>query len=305
MPTHIVTDKEELEKWRLAGSIAAQALSYGASLLRPGASLLEVSDKIEEKILGLGGRMAFPVQISCDQIAAHYCAEPDDPALFREQVACLDIGVHVDGCIGDTAMTVDLSGKHQQLLDASRDALSAAIAVIRPGVSLGAIGRAVQDAITAKGFAPVVNLSGHGLAPYKVHTKPSIPNFDSGDKATLQKGQVIAIEPFATTGQGRIQESSHASIFSLVAKKPSRNPFVRAIMPEVEKFQGLPFTTRWLTRKFPLLKVNAALREMLRTGMLEQHAPLVEVKHGLVSQAEHSIIVDDEPEILTRGILTK
>ena len=96
-------DMEIIEKYRKAGRIAGEVLKYGAALIKPGARLLHVLNKIEEKILNLGGEMAFPPQISMDAIAAHYCADPDDPIIFKDQVASLDIGVHVDGYIGDTA----------------------------------------------------------------------------------------------------------------------------------------------------------------------------------------------------------
>ena len=63
---------EDLEKFRKAGKITAEALEYGKSLIKPGASLLEVSELIEKKIEALGGKPAFPAQISMDSIAAHY-----------------------------------------------------------------------------------------------------------------------------------------------------------------------------------------------------------------------------------------
>lgn len=291
---------EDLEKWRKAGKIAAEVLEYGKSLIKPGAKLLEVSELIENKIDELGAKPAFPVQISPDSVAAHYCADPDDKTIFEEQVCCLDIGVHVDGFIGDTACAVDLSGRYSDLVKASEEALKEAIRVVRIGVTVSEIGKAIQETISSFGFSPIKNLSGHGLSRFNIHDKPTIPNFDTGDKTELEKGMVVAIEPFATDGVGMIYEQEQGNIFALVQKKPVRSSFAREILKEIEKYQGLPFTTRWLTKKFSPAKVNFAFRELLRADIIKQYPPLPEKNKGIVTQAENSLIVDDKIEILTK-----
>jgi len=68
-------DKEDIERLKKAGKITAQVREYGASLIKKDASMVEVLDKIEEKIKELGGKPAFPAQISCNHIAAHYCLQ--------------------------------------------------------------------------------------------------------------------------------------------------------------------------------------------------------------------------------------
>lgn len=293
-------DIGDIENWRRAGKIAAEALQYGKGLIKQGAKLLDVSDKVDQKITDLGGKPAFPTQISCDQIAAHYCAEPDDNIIFDKQLACLDVGVHIDGAIGDNACTVDLSGGNSELLKASQEALKEAIKVVKIGATLGEIGKAINDTIVSLGFVPIRNLSGHGLGLYDIHSSPTIPNFDTGDRTVLEKGQVIAIEPFATDGAGIIYEGEHANIFALVSPKPVRSMFTRQILKEIGKFDGLPFTIRWLTRKFPLLKVNFALRELLNVGAITKFPPLIDRNKGIVSQAEHTLFVDDKVEVLTK-----
>lgn len=294
---NLVHNIEDLKK---AGRIAAQALQYGGSLIKPGASLLEVVKKIEDKIIELGGDMAFPAQISCDHIAAHFCPEADDDIIFENQVACLDVGVHINGNIGDNALTVDLSGQNTELVKASREAVNNAIKIIRPGIQIGEIGKTIQETIESLGFSPIRNLSGHGLGHYGIHTKPSIPNFDTGDKTELVEDMVIAIEPFATDGAGMIYESDKASIFMLRDPKPTRNPFGREIIKEIKRLKGLPFTTRWLTDKMHVAKVNSGLKELIANGSLMSFPPLVDKNKGLVSQAENSLLVKEKPIILTR-----
>lgn len=294
-------DSKEIEKYKQAGKIVAEALNYGKGLIKKGALMVEVLDNIEEKIFDLGGKPAFPAQISCNHIAAHFCPEEDDKTMFAEQVVCLDVGVHVDGFIGDTAATIDLSGKHEELIKAAEEALSNAIKIIKEGTTTGDIGLAIQETIQKYGFAPVRNLSGHGLGRYQVHAKPNIPNFDNGDKTKIEKGTVFAIEPFASSGAGIVQDSGNATVFELINKRPARTPITRQVLKEIESYNGLPFTTRWLTKKFGL-KAKLALREITQLGMLYSHPPLADKNKGVISQAEHTILADDDGKAT---ILTK
>ena len=292
---------ENIQDWRKAGKIAAEAREYGKNLIKKQASLLEVSDKIEKKIEQLGGKPAFPVQISCDHFAAHYCADPDDKTIFENQLICLDVGVHVNGAIGDNACSVDLSGKNEDLVKASKQALENATKILQIGTTLSEIGKTIQETIQSFGFSPIKNLSGHGLDLFQIHTPPSIPNFDNGNKETLKKGQIIAIEPFATNGVGMIYETERANIFSLKSAKPVRSPFARQILKFIaEEYQTLPFTTRWLSRKFGLGKTNLALKELLNKGIIDKFPPLPEKNKGLVSQAENTFLIDDKVEVLTK-----
>jgi len=293
-------DSETIAKYKKSGKIAASALAYGKELIKKDAKVLDVCNKVEEKILSLGGVPAFPAQISMNSIAAHYCPEDDDEIVFSDQVVCLDVGVHVDGFIGDNACTVDLSGENSSLVKASSEALKAAIEKVKVGVKLSSIGKVIEETITSFGYLPVRNLSGHGLDAYNVHCPPTIPNFDTKSDEVLEKG-VIAIEPFATTGAGMIHEKGEPSVFNMVGRKSVRVGFVRNIQKEIEKLNGLPFTTRWLTKKFSIAQVKFSLNQFKQFGVLKEYPPLVEKQDGLVSQAEHSLLVDDEVVVLTEG----
>jgi methionyl aminopeptidase len=288
------------EKYIEAGKIAATALKYGAEHIQIGKSLLSATDAAEQKVLDMGGEFAFPPQISLNEIAAHYCAEPNDETIFKKgDLAKIDVGVMIDGYVGDNALTVNL-GDNEKLVKASRDALNNVLELIKPGITLSEIGKTIQDTITKAGYSPVKNLSGHGVNQYVYHDKPSIPNYDTGDKTELQAGQVIAIEPFASTGSGIIFESAHSNIFSMRKKKPVRNLITRNVLKEILKYKDMPFTTRWLTKTIPLPKVNFAIRELLQHGVINSYPPLPDTEKGLISQAEHTVMVEDEPIVTTR-----
>lgn len=290
-------DEETYNKYIQAGKIAAQALQFGKSLIKPGAKVTEVLDQVENKIIELGGEIAFPAQISLNETAAHFCPLLNDQTEFKDQVCKLDVGVHIDGYIADTALTVDLSGKNQDLIKASQEALNKALEIIKPGLEIREIGQAIHKEITKYNFAPIKNLSGHGLGQFDVHSKPSIPNYDTGDERVLEEGMVFAIEPFASTGKGIVYESGEAGVFMLTTKKPTRNPITREVLKEIETYQGLPFAKRWLEKKFGA-KVNFAFRELRQLGCLKEFPPLVDEGKGMVSQAEHSVIITKNKAIV-------
>ena len=209
-------DREILEKYRSAGRILAEVLEEARQRVEVGAALLDVAEFVEGAIRSRGAQPAFPCNISLDRNAAHYTPSPNDKSVFGENMVKLDVGVHVDGYIADAAITVDLSG-HEKLAEASCAGLDAALELVGPGVSTATIGKAIEEAITGYGFKPVSNLTGHGLSRYLAHDEPAVPNKVLDKGTVLKAGDVIAIEPFATNGSGRISESPINEIYGLSA----------------------------------------------------------------------------------------
>lgn len=282
-----------------AGRIAKQALTYGKSLIKPGAYYRDVITKITKKIHELGAIPAFPPQMALNDVAAHFLPQPDEDIIFSNQLVKLDIGVCFNGAIGDCAVTIDLMGKYQALVDAAEAALLAAEKSITVGQSLGNIGKIIEDTILSHGFKPIRNLSGHGLGKFQIHTSPIIPNYDNRSKEVIKPGMTFAIEPFATDGKGLIYEAGTPAIFSLISSKPVKSNTARAILTKIQTFKGLPFAIHDLLEKdMSTIEVSSALFELLSLGIVIGHAPLLEEARGLVAQAENSILVDNEGKVV-------
>ncbi len=293
-------DKETINKYKEAGRIANKIIREGAKKITIGADMTEVLDWIEKRIKEEGAGIAFPAQISLNNIAAHYCPGKDEKITFKEgDMAKLDIGVHIEGHVADTALTVNL-GADDNITKASKEALKQALKIIRPGTTLGEIGRTIQETIESYGLKPIRNLSGHGLGEYEIHTKPNIPNYDTKDPTTLKEGMVIAIEPFATNGAGMIYESNNPTLFSQINNKPVRSTTAREILRKIREYNGLPFTSRWLEREYGTGKTRLGINELIRNGNLISHPPLPDKQGGIVSQHEHSVIVLEKPIIYTK-----
>ncbi len=288
--------KDEIfENYHNAGDIAAKILRRGAREIREGVSYLEVVESIEMQVGQEGAALAFPLNVSLNEDAAHDTASPDDVRVFsRGDVAKLDLGVQVEGYIADTATTVDL-GNNSLLLEASEHALGAAIKAVRPGTTAGELGAAIQKEIEYRGYRPIANLTGHGLDRYILHRSPTIPNIGINGGVVLEEGMVFAIEPFATTGSGHVGEKSRKEIYSQISQKPVRTPVARNILGTVKERHGLPFARRWLSDK----KSDIALSALVRSQVLHVYPVLSDIPGSLVSQHEHTVIVTDEGCIVT------
>jgi methionyl aminopeptidase len=288
-----VQEAEVLDKYREAGRILAEVRGEAIKKVKVGEKLLDVAESIERSIQQKGGAVAFPTNISLNDEAAHATPSKADASIFGRDLVKLDIGVHIDGYIADTAITIDL-GSNKRLVEASSTALERAIDVVRADVDTAAISAVIEQAITDYGFHPVVNLTGHGLERYTQHAPPAIHNRRTQSGTKLKEGQVIAIEPFSSNGNGRVYETGKAEIFSLVKAKPVRSPEARAILKEIETYKSLPFARRWLKGR-----VDLGLKQLETVGII--HAYPVLRDRGLVSQAEDTLIVTtDGSEVITR-----
>ena len=287
----------QYENHREAGEILAQVREEAAERVEVGASHLELAEWTEERIRELGGEPAFPVNISIDEEAAHATPSADDSSTFGEEMINLDIGVHIDGWLADTAITVDLSG-HDGLAEAPEAALDAALDLVEPGVETGEIGAAIEEVIDGYGYNPVVNLTGHGLGRWDQHTPPNIPNRAVSQSVELEAGDVVAVEPFATDGGGKVSEGNDEQIFALDREQSVRNRDARQALDQItEEFRTLPFATRWLD----VDRSEMALRRLERQNVVHGYPVLKEDEGALVSQKEHTVVVtEDGCEVTTR-----
>jgi len=296
MTDNVHNKQDILEKYREAGRILKTVRTEAVEMVRVGNTLLQVAEFIENRTIELGGKPAFPCNISRNQEAAHATPKIGDTDVFGKDMVKLDLGVHVDGYVADSAVTVDLSG-NSDIKKAAEEALAAAIELAKPGISTGELGAAIEDSIRSYGLNPILNLTGHGLSQYEAHDDPSVPNRHVEGGAILKEGDVLAIEPFATDGVGTVHDGNWAEIYSLIRKKPVRLPAVRNVLKQVEEYRELPFAKRWLKSD----KLDFVLLQLEKSGIIHSYPVLLESSGGLVAQAEHTIIVtQDGCEITTK-----
>jgi methionyl aminopeptidase len=142
-------------------------------------------------------------------------------------------------------------------------------------------------------------LNQHGLGFYKIHMPPMIPNYEDLSTAVVKPGMTFAIEPFATDGRGSIYDAGNPTIFSFVRARAIPLSVNRALIAKMKNFSGLPFAMHDLIdNAFNLDEIRKAIVELLKTGVIVGYAPLIEEGHGIVAQAENSVLVDKSGKVL-------
>jgi methionyl aminopeptidase len=272
--------------------------AFGAKQVKAGTLAVSIADAVEKKIFELGARPAFQVTISINDVAAHYAPLLNDPLVIRaEDYVKLDIGVHVDGWIADTAITIRPAGK-DSMIECAERMLSAAIPLFVPGTVIEDISAVMEDVAKKHGFKPVANLTGHALDRWTVHGGVVIPCVRGPAPKVLSEGEVYGVEPFVTTGKGMVKDSPPPTIFRWISDRPPRLPLARQILAAARgDWEKLPFAKRWAQKKFG--NVDLALNQLVKGGSLYPYNILKEVSGKPVAQAEHTVIVADRPVVIT------
>lgn len=282
-----------------AGRVSYEALQYSKTIVKEEVKLIDAADKIERFIKEKGFELAFPVNLSINQNAAHYTPSFDDSAVFtKEDVIKVDLGARKDTYLSDCAVTIDLSQKHSKLVDAAEEALNVAISMVKAGIKVNKIGEAIEKVAKSKGVNPIKNLGGHGIDKTNLHAKVFIPNYDNGDETELDEGEIVAIEPFMTSGEGYVQDGEYVQIFQKIMDSNPRSKDARDVAAFItEKYKTYPFATRWLQSglgDFGEFRIRRALNELLGIGAIEEFPVLVEKTNGMVAQAEKELIVEKD-----------
>lgn len=287
-----------LENYIRAGDIASLVRENTRKRNHIGRTLEEICNSIEKEIIDNGGYPAFPVNVSINEIAAHYTAEPDDQIVIKDtDIVKIDLGVHINGYVADTAVTISYDPKYDQLIKVAELSLSEAIKIAKHNTKSSEIGKAIENTISHHGLKPIQNLSGHSLDQYIIHAGKSIPNIKTyGSSFSLSSNQAYAIEPFVTTndGLGRVYEGKIRNIFSLISRKPTKDreadEFISYLWNE---FKTLPFALRWLVNNFDQPKARAMIDFLIKKKNVRAYPILVEGNNKVVSQAEHTIFISD------------
>ena len=297
-------DEESIEKFRLSGKILRETREEMKLFVRENMPIIEVCEKAENLIRAKGGKPAFPCNVSINEVAAHYTSPPSDERKIPEKaVVKVDIGVHVDGYVTDTAFTACFNPDHKRMADTAEHALKTAVENIHGEMPVSRIGGLIENAIKNRGFKPISNLTGHSVGRYLIHAGTSIPNVSQLSFAKVRTGEVFAIEPFVTLpdAEGRVEDGVEMTIFRFVKAKPLQSSHAKQLSKFIEaNFKTLPFAERWLKGAVPKEKHDEAFKELLRSKTLMAYPVFVEASGKPVTQAEHTVLItEDGCEVLT------
>ena len=297
-------DEEAVEKFKLSGRILRETREEMKRFVREGMPIIEVCEKAENLIREKGGKPAFPCNVSINEIAAHYTSPPNDDKIIPEKsIVKVDLGVHVDGYVTDSAVTVNFNPEYEAMVETARQALKTATEVIHPGMSISRLGSIIEKTIKSRGFKPISNLTGHQVGRYLVHAGVSLPNVSHISFSKIKLGNVYAIEPFVTVKNavGKVRDGEIITIFRFLRPKHLKNPYAKKLLEYIEKnFRTLPFAERWLRGVVPKKHHQEAFRELLSSKALMGYPIFIEASGKPVAQAEHTVlIVEDGCVVLT------
>jgi methionyl aminopeptidase len=297
-------DNEELAKFRLSGKILRETREEMRLYVRENIPILEVCEKAESLIKAKGGKPAFPVNVSIDEIAAHYTAVPDDTSTIPTgSTVKVDIGVQVDGYVTDTAFTAPFNPEGRAMAQTAELALKTATENIHGNMQLGDIGALVEKTIKNRGFRPISNLTGHSVGRYLIHAGTSIPSVSGYNPHKLEVGGVYAVEPFVTTPDaiGRVDDSPQITIYRYLKAKSIKTDPAKKLAKYIEaNFHTLPFAERWTIGVLTKEQHKAAFKELLASKSIMSYPVFVEVSKKPVAQAEHTLLITENGcEVLT------
>lgn len=291
---------EDIQDYIKAGKAAIAAKKLAKHLISPGESFLEIGNKCEAEIIKTGCELSFPINMSLNEIAAHYSPQIDDQTIIPEKgLLKIDVGAHYNGYIADSAFTINIDEdpKLQNYVEAAKDALEAAIEKFEPGVQLFEIGEVIEEKILSRGLRPIKNLGGHELKRFNLHAGLFIPNFKAKMHNQIVKpGDAFACEPFATSGIGRVEDGKNYYIYRFLKKNRKNMSYEElAFMDKIEKnFKHLPFSPRWIENKnlIPKNKIKRILEKFKSKNIVDIYYTLVESTKEPVAQEEHTIVID-------------
>ncbi|UCD26203.1 MAG: type II methionyl aminopeptidase [Candidatus Bathyarchaeota archaeon] len=291
-----MTIPEELvQKHQQAGKIAKEVREEMRRTVCEGIPIIDLCEKAESLIRKKGGKPAFPCNVSINEIAAHYTSPRQDKRTIPENsIVKIDIGVHVDGYIADTAVTICFNPDYTGLVSTAEEALKKAAEILRPGLSMSRFGATIQKTIKTRGFKPISNLTGHLIGRYLIHAGKSLPNVFHISTSRVKTGEIYGVEPFVTVANaaGRVKNGKEAHIFRYSKHRSLKDPYAKRLLNYVKKnFQALPFTERWLQGCVPPSRFKTAFSELLSSKTLISYPVFIEASGKPVAQAEHTILV--------------
>ena len=206
--------------------------------------------------------MGFPLGLSRNHCAAHYNPNAGNKmVLDQNDVLKVDIGVHVNGKIVDSAFTMSWEPKYDNLIEAVKAATNAGVREAGIDARVGEIGGIIQETMesyeieldgTTYPIKSIRNLTGHNILPYSIHGTKAVPIVKSNDQTKMEEGDVFAIETFGSTGNGYVyddMETSHYAKRRDAPKVDLRLSSAKSLLNVINKnFGTLPFCRRYLDR---------------------------------------------------------
>jgi len=323
-------NQDFLTEYRQAAEVHREVRQYARANIKPGMSLTEIAEMIEDGTRHLTGHLgleegdnilggvAFPTGLSLNHCAAHYTPNAGNKTVLKqEDVMKVDFGVHINGRIVDSAFTMSFEPQYDNLLAAVKDATNTGIRVAGIDARMSEIGEAIQEAMesyeceingTTYPIKAIRNLNGHTISQWSIHggsAGKSVPIVKGGSNEKMEEGETYAIETFGSTGKGFVRDDMETSHYAKIADAPKvalRVASAKSLLRSIDKnFGTLPFCRRYLDR-LGNEKYLLGLNNLVQSGIVQDYPPLCDIKGSYTAQYEHTILLRPTvKEVISRG----
>lgn len=323
-------NQDFLTEYRQAAEVHREVRQYARANIKPGMSLTEIAEMIEDGTRHLTGHLgleegdnilggvAFPTGLSLNHCAAHYTPNAGNKTILKqEDVMKVDFGVHINGRIVDSAFTMSFEPQYDNLLAAVKDATNTGIRVAGIDARMSEIGEAIQEAMesyeceingTTYPIKAIRNLNGHTISQWSIHggsAGKSVPIVKGGSNEKMEEGETYAIETFGSTGKGFVRDDMETSHYAKIADAPKvalRVASAKSLLRSIDKnFGTLPFCRRYLDR-LGNEKYLLGLNNLVQSGIVQDYPPLCDIKGSYTAQYEHTILLRPTvKEVISRG----
>jgi methionyl aminopeptidase len=295
-----------------AAKIHKNISKYVCKNIKPEMSLINIVKIIENKIKEessdkINNGIGFPVGVSLNNCAAHYTPNycEKDIILKDQDIIKIDFGVHSNGVIIDSALTLHFDSKYDEFIQISKDLTDFAVKQAGPDAILGEIGEAIEEYIKGTEIyidnklcqlKTMEDLSGHLIKPYEIHAGKAVPNIKINYPLRMLENEYYAIEPFLTTGLGKSILKEPNSHYMLSKNhnmtKHLDNSDIRHVYDIINKnYSTLPFCQRWLYEFDKSYEYDKILKQMETTKILNSYPPIYDIEGSIISQFEHTIYI--------------
>ncbi|KAH8701626.1 methionine aminopeptidase 2-like protein [Talaromyces proteolyticus] len=323
-----IANPEVLNDYRKGAEIHRQVRHWVQETAKPGYSLTDLAEGIEDGVralLGhqglepgdsLKGGMGFPTGLALNDCAAHFTPNPGQKEVFlkKEDVMKVDFGVHVNGWIVDCAFTMTWDPTYDNLLAAVKDATNTGLRSSGVDARICDISASIQEAMESyeveinKNVYPVKairNITGHNIKPYIIHGGKSVPFVKNNDQTKMEEGEVFAIETFGTTGKGILRDGAGVYGYGKIPDAPSAHlplASARSLLKTInQNFGTIVFCRRYLDR-LGIDKYLLGMNSLISNGIVEIYHTLDDIKGSYTAQFEHTILIKGSGnEIISRG----
>lgn len=303
--------------------------NYARSIIKPGVLMWDLANNIENASRATTGNkhpyeagVGFPTGLSINECAAHYTPNKGDKRVLKQDdLLKVDIGIHVNGRILDSAFTIGFEDKYNPLMEAVREATNTGVKEAGIDVRLCDIGEAIQEVMESHEIElngqllPIKcirNLNGHNIDRRRIHGGKSVPIVKNEDTTKMEEGEFYAVETFGTTGNGYVIQSGECSHYALnpeyfnetkiTVPSSVRVNSAKALYNTIHSnFGTLPFSRRqldWLGEEKYLLALNT----LVKADIVQDYPPLFDKPGSYTAQYEHTLILRPTcKEVVSRG----